>query len=207
MNNIISNLNKNTLIGVFLFLSIGCGGGGSNNNNTDIASEPATGNNQDPSQPSVNEPRDARVTAMSMEKPIFGVGSSSLVSVDVTYALTRVRENGERVALVVKLPAGLAYAIDSSGIRTSTSSANAVPVSLPCSDGSSFLAYDLGGTELNNSQDPDGREDADFELIFVVDGISTAGVTVITAGASDNSLSYSCDKGYEEEASTGVTVN
>lgn len=192
MNNIIHKYKKSTLTILLSILSVGCGGG-SDSPNT--------------SEPSANEPRDARVTVIKVEKATFSVGDSSLVSVDVTYAVSKVEENGERVALVLKLPVGLTYAIDSSGIRTSTSSANTVPVKTSCADGSSFLAYELGAIELNDSQDPDGIEDADFELIFVADGVSPTGITVITAGAADNSLSYSCDGGYKEEASVGLNVN
>lgn len=183
----------------------GCGGGGSDN---DIETDPQVNVNSDGIQVDspVNEPKDARVTAISMDNTNLLVGDSALVSVGVTYGVSRVEEAGERVIVVVKLPAGTRYAIDSSGIRTENSSVGAAPVKTDCSDGSSFIAYDFGASDLVNAEDPDGREDADFELIFVVDGVSPTGETALLAEAADNSSSYSCDSDFREEVTVGFSV-
>src|SRR5690606_26431360 len=109
-------------------------------------------------------------------------------------------------ALVIKLPAGAVYQADSTGIVTEDSSTTATPNVLNCPEGESYVAFDLGATELKSSIDPDGRQDADFELVIGVDGISATGVNILSAGASDNSMSYACGQDFGEEASTSITV-
>lgn len=184
---------------------VGCGGGGGDDQPaTDTPNSPA---DTPDTTPAPSEPKDARVTGVALENAVLATGDSTLVKVDVTYGESRVEQNGERVAVVVKLPPGVQYAIDSSGIRTDDSSSDATATTTACADGSSFIAYDFGKAELDSATDPDGREDADFELIFVVDGTGLSGDAVISAAAADNTLSFSCDSNFNEEVATGVTVN
>ncbi len=184
-------------------LGIGCGGSSGDDNTQDEGTPVQV----DPvADPSAGEPADARVVSISLDKPSFAVGDTALLRVDVTYAERRVLEGGERVVLVIKLPAGAIYQADSTGIVTENSSTTASPDILTCPDGESYVAYDLGSDELKSSIDPDGRQDADFELVMGVDGMSPTGLNILSAGAADNSLSYGCGKNFGEEASTSITV-
>lgn len=201
-NVILKQLNVSVLTAMILCTGCGGGGGGNDEVATDTSSIDESGN----TTPPPNEPRDARVIAINLVSPVIATGDSTLVNIDVTYGESRVEQNGERVAVVVKLPPGTQYAIDSSGIRSGDSSSNAVANVTACADGSSFVAYDFGIVELDTATDPDGREDADFELIFVVDGTGPTGDTVIAVAAADNTLGFSCDSNFQEEVATGIRV-
>ena len=202
--NIIRRLNACALTTALLLT--GCGGSGGGNEEVTPGTETASnGSGETTSTP--NEPKDARVTAIGLENAILATGDSTLVNIDVTYGESRVEQNGERVTVVVKLPPGLQYAVDSSGIRSGGSSSEAVANVTTCADGSSFIAYDFGVAELDSATDPDGREDADFELIFVADGTGLTGEAVISSAAADNALSFSCESNFQEEIATGIRVN
>ncbi len=205
-------MKKNTSMYTFgltivLFSStiIACGGGGSDSsgeqNTPTVSADPST-----PGTTAQGEPEDANVVSIALEKPSFPVGEFSTVNLTVTYAESRVLQGGEKVVVVVKLPAGVSYERDSSGITTTSSSTNTAPTQLDCANGESFIAYDLGSTELKGSEDPDGRLDADFNLIFAIEGAAQSGLSIISASAADNALVYSCEGSFDEEVSTSVTV-
>lgn len=188
---------------ISILFGIGCGGSSSNDDSQANADNGVI--NPDPAV-QAGEPADARVVSISLDKPVFAVGETSLLRVNVTYAERRVLEKGEKVALVIKLPKGAVYQGDSTGIVTEDSSTTASPDILSCPDGESYVAYDLGAKQLVSSIDPDGREDADFELVIGVDGIEPTGLNILSAGAADNSLAYACGQNFGEEASTSITV-
>lgn len=195
-------LQKGALLSGMLLLAA-CGGGGGDD---DVPSDgvdntpPPVGTTPDPI-----EPEDARVVRMTLDGAFIPLGGVGVLSVEPTFAESRVAA-GERVVIVVKLPAGLRYQEESSSIQTESGTRGVSAFASPCEDGSSLITYDLGKAELDNAQDPDGLDDADARLIIGIEGVNNTASAAIQAAAADNSLAASCGANFDSESDVAVAV-
>lgn len=195
-------LRKRVLLSGLLVLAACGGSGGNDESSSDGGSTTPPAVDETPTP---IEPEDARVVRMSLDAPFIPLGGVGVLSVEPTFAESRVA-TGERVVLVVKLPAGVSYQEESSAIQTESGSRGVSAFATPCGDGSSLITYDLGSAELDNAQDPDGLADADARLVLGLEGTSNTAAASIQAAAADNALEAACGGSFDAESDVAVAV-
>ncbi len=195
------DLKKSLVVAAMLLLSA-CGGSGGDDDSNDGVNTPPTPVDETPTPA---EPEDARVVRMALDSAFIPLGGVSDLSLEPTYGESRVAA-GERVVIVVRLPAGVGYQEDSSSVQTESGSRGISALATPCPDGGTLITYDLGSAELNDAKDPDGLDDADARVIIGVEGLVNTGAAKISAAAADNSLAASCDGGFNAESDVTVAV-
>ncbi len=194
-------MRKSLLLAGMLVLAA-CGGDGGDDDSSD---GPGTIPPPVDETPAPIEPEDARVVRMSLDAPFIPLGGVGLLSIEPTFAESRVAA-GERVVLVVKLPAGVGYQEESSTVQTESGTRGISAFAAPCGDGSTLITYDLGSAELDGAQDPDGVDDADARIIVGVEGLSNTPAAAIQAAAADNAFAASCDGNFDAESDVAVAV-
>lgn len=147
----------------------------------------------------------ANIVELTVDPSVVVPGQGSVVHAKFSFSSSDALDANDDVELVIALPPQLAYRPGTAEIQRPIDDNDINPSQeLVCADGSSFLRFNLGRSELIDAENPSG--DGDAELTLTVDVRAGAGATTIAATASDDAIGFSCAGGIPAQASAAVVV-
>ena len=166
-----------------LLLLTACGGGGSD-------SKPG---------------RPPQVVRLDLKDNSLDVGEGTVLFTDISFDESNVFDFGDHVALVIRLPDGTQYRNNTAELDGGSSSDTGLfPRVTRCTNGASFLEFDLGPNVLSNGGAP--SNDAQGRVKLTVDAVSVVGTVPIQARAGRDFVGFDCDN-FAADRSIAITIS
>lgn len=146
------------------------------------------------------------VDEIQAEDGVIGVGEGSVVRFDFSFDSSQVLSNDGNVQLVVRLPRGLRFRVDSAEIDGFGSDDKSVGAQvLECREtGESYLLFDMDRFDLRNAQSPGSGSDA--RLTLTVDGTKQSSTLVVEAKADNDRVAFGCDQTFIPDEQEVIAV-
>ncbi|MBX7137903.1 MAG: hypothetical protein K1X83_07970 [Oligoflexia bacterium] len=148
---------------------------------------------------------DSTVTRIDVETPILNVGQSTVVKTRFSFSANDVFDDGEIVAVVLRLPAGLAFRDSSAELDLVGGPDDPVGALLAnCNTGESFLVFNLDANDLVFARNPNGNADAELKLTADALAATQPGSAILAR--ADALAAFQCGLAFDAEASAPVEV-
>ncbi len=119
------------------------------------------------------------------------------ISVDFSYGITAVINEGRSAVLVLRLPSALMFS--RATLSGNPSGEPLFPIIEVCDDGTSFIEFSLEAAQLEGSFNPPGDGDARLLATLVSTGEGN-NFAILSARARLERVSYSCDTFFDLQA-------
>ena len=147
----------------------------------------------------------ASITTLSAGPSVLRVGEGSVLKVGLSFSAGDTFLDNDRVNIVVRLPAGLAFDEGSAEIDRPIDDENLAPTSInPCPDGSSFLSFSLNQQDLLLATNPTGNTDA--EITMQINETSALGSVIVAAAAGVNGVAFSCSSQFSGDQTAAIVL-
>lgn len=147
----------------------------------------------------------AVVVEVSGNPSVINVTQASILSTKFSFSSSDLFDEGDDIQVVVALPPQLRFRAGTAEIQRPIDDNDVNPdQELVCPDGSSFLRFTFGRSDLFDADNPSG--DADAELTLTVDSTVPAGTVSIAATASDDTVAFSCAGGMGAQAQAAIII-
>lgn len=147
----------------------------------------------------------SRAVDIELQDRTLQVGEGTVLQVDFSFDTGDVLNGNDNVVVTVRLPAGLSLRSGTSEIDGgSNSDDEGVGAQITqCSNGDTFLVYDLDRFDLDKAANPSGDADARLKLTIDADDIVRNGIIEARA---DSSAFFTCDGLFLSDVRTGINV-
>ena len=147
---------------------------------------------------------DAAITDVNATQNPIQHGHEAKVNVGFSFASKPIFHGEQNVEVVAQLPSSVRYRTGTADLKRPADDREITPQEVLCTDGSSYLIFDLSPVELVDTKNLKGKSDG--EIQFTVDGVSPDGPVLVSAAASQDILPATCGAPFPAQLSTVIGV-